>query len=146
MNSKRYDKASILLNSCGLRKTIPRLEILSVLLEQDGPLTQEQIAGRIGKTAPDKTTIYRSLVKLTEHNLVHQAYIHNRTRYFETAHHCRANRCHPHFTCILCNKTHCLTNAHAPGVKDLPAGFQIHRQQTRLEGICADCQTKNMTK
>ena len=66
MNQKVFNKASALLDSCQLRKTQPRLMILSVLLEADGPLTQDQIAEQLGDTAPDKTTIYRTLMKLVQ--------------------------------------------------------------------------------
>ena len=143
MNKEPVERAAALLKSCGLRKTQPRVVILSALLEADGPLTQDQIAERIGKTAPDKTTIYRTLMILVEHNLIHQAYIQGRSRYFEPAHHCRADQCHPHFTCMQCHETRCLTDTHPPLVQNLPAGFQIHRQQIRIEGICADCRMKN---
>ena len=139
MNKKSTEKALGLLDSCQLRKTRPRVEILSVLLEADSPLTQEQIAERIGETVPDKTTIYRTLMKLAQHNLIHQAYIQERSQYFEPAHHCLADQCHPHFTCVQCHQTHCLTEAQAQLVRNLPTGYQILRQQIRLEGLCAAC-------
>ena len=135
-----HKKAANLLVSCGLKKTGPRLAILAVLLEADKPMTQEQIAERLDPAAPDKTTIYRSLMKLVEHNLVHLAYIQERAGYFETAHHCRADQCHPHFTCVQCHETHCLHETLIPDVKNIPSGFIVQHRQLRLEGICADCQ------
>lgn len=142
MNKETLEKTEALLQSCGLRKTRPRRAVLTALLKADSPLTQDRIAEQIGTAAPDKTTIYRILMILVKHNLIHQAYIHNRTRHFELAHHCRADRCHPHFTCVLCRQTHCLTEAYPPLVQNLPAGFQIHRQQIRLEGVCPECSAK----
>jgi Fur family ferric uptake transcriptional regulator len=141
MNKTPLQKASDLLDSCRLRKTQPRQEILSILLQADHPLTQEQIADRIGSQAPDKTTIYRTLMALIRHNLVHQAYLRDRTRHFELAHHCQADQCHPHFTCTDCGQTHCLYDTVIPAVKNIPDGFLVQHRQLRLEGICADCRT-----
>jgi Fur family ferric uptake transcriptional regulator len=139
MSKDILHKVEELLESCGLRKTHPRQEILSILLQTDQPLTQEQIAERIGPSAPDKTTIYRTLMTLAGRNLVHQAYLKDRTRHFELAHHCRADQCHPHFTCTDCGRTHCFHDAVIPAVKNIPAGFLVQHRQLRLEGICADC-------
>lgn len=143
MNKDIFEKAVVLLKSCGLRKTQPRAVILSVLLEADSPLTQDQIAERIGSTAPDKTTIYRTLMILVKNNLIHQAYIQNRSRHYEPAHHCRADQCHPHFTCTDCGRTHCFHETMIPDVKNIPFGYVVQHRQLRLEGICADCRVKN---
>ena len=132
-------KAINLLQSANLRQTEPRLAILRVLLKADTPLTQEQIADKIGADAPNKTTIYRTLTQLVKKNLVHQAYLDDRTAHFELAHHCGEQQCHPHFTCRQCRKTQCLTGIHAPLV-ELPKGFVMHRQQIHIEGLCEKCQ------
>lgn len=134
-------KAIELLQSVNLRRTEPRLAILQVLLEADTPLAQEQIADEIGPNAPNKTTIYRTLTHLVEKNLVHQAYLEERTWHFELAHHCSEHQCHPHFTCNECLQTQCLTGIEAALVK-LPKGFKMHRQQIHIEGICLNCRKK----
>ena len=138
-------KAIELLRSVNLRQTEPRLAILQVLLKTDTPLAQEQIADQIGPDAPNKTTIYRTLTQLVEKNLVHQAYLEDRTWHFELAHQCGEHQCHPHFTCNKCSKTQCLTGIEAPLVK-LPNGYTMHRQQIHIDGVCTDCQTTNKTK
>jgi len=140
MHKNFLQKAEDLLTSCQLRKTHPRLEILRALLQTNCPLTQEQIAERIGSRSPDKTTIYRTLMTLMQHNLVHQAYLKGRSRYFEPAGRCRADQCHPHFTCTSCGKTHCFYDAEIPAVRNIPAGFLVRHSQLRLEGLCANCQ------
>jgi len=134
-------KALELLKSANLRQTAPRLAILQVLLKADSPLTQEQIAEKIGPDAPNKTTIYRTLTHLVEKNLVHQAYLEDRTWHFELAHQCGKHQCHPHFKCSECHHTQCLTGIHSPLV-ELPDGFQMQRQQIHIEGICPDCRKK----
>jgi len=132
-------KAVNLLHSAKLRQTEPRLAVLRALLEADNPLTQEQIADQIGSDAPNKTTIYRTLTHLVEKNLVHQAYLEDRTWHFELAHHCGEHQCHPHFTCRQCRKTQCLTGTQSPLV-ELPKGFVMQRQQIHIEGLCEKCQ------
>ncbi|RKY07724.1 MAG: hypothetical protein DRP56_05230 [Planctomycetota bacterium] len=139
------ERAIKLLRSVHLRQTEPRRTILRVLLKADTPLTQEQIAHKIGPDAPNKTTIYRTLTQLVAKNLVHQAYLDDRTAHFELAHHCGEYRCHPHFTCRQCRQTQCLTGIHAPLV-ELPKGYAMQRQQIHIEGVCPDCQTINKTK
>jgi Fur family ferric uptake transcriptional regulator len=138
-------KAIELLQSAKLRQTSPRLAILGVMLAAKAPLTREQIAEQIGTDAPNKTTIYRTLTHLVEKNLVHQAYLEDRTWHFELAHNCGKHQCHPHFTCVRCEQTHCLTGLSTPLV-ELPKGFSMQRQQIHIDGVCPDCQTINKAK
>lgn len=133
------DNAIALLKQAHLRITVPRAAVLTALLAADRPLTQEQIAERLGADSPNKTTIYRTLVSLMEQNLIHKAYIKDRVWHFEPAHHCGEHQCHPHFTCLRCNQTQCLTSIHPPLIKGLPDGYRILRQQIRLEGLCDKC-------
>ena len=132
------NKTRDMLKEAGLYCTTPRLAILQALLEADGPLSQDAIAQTLSST-PDKATIYRTLTSLMEANLVHKAYIDERAAYYETADHCSDSQCHPHFTCTVCGKTHCLTDLKIPMAPADHQGFQIKRQQVRLEGICPAC-------
>lgn len=140
MNSR----AAFLLQSRKLRQTRPRLQILSVLLKATEPITQDQIAEHLGSETPNKTTIYRTLILLGYHDLVHEVFVRGRAAYYELAHHCGEIRCHPHFTCERCHRTTCMTDSETPMVSDLPAGYVICRQQVRLEGICPDCRDETV--
>lgn len=135
------EKAVKLLFSAGLRQTEPRIAILETLLKASAPVTQEQIAEDIGPSAPNKTTIYRTLMNLVEKNLVHKAFLEERTWHFELAHHCGEHQCHPHFTCSVCQQTRCLPEVAMPLVQ-LPKGYVMDRQQVRVEGICSECRKK----
>ncbi|MHC4258683.1 MAG: Fur family transcriptional regulator [Planctomycetota bacterium] len=115
-------KAIELLRSVQLRQTESRRAILKVLLSAKAPLTRE-----------------------VEKNLVHQAYLEDRTWHFELAHQCGKHQCHPHFTCLQCRKTRCLTGIHAPLV-ELPKGYAMQRQQIHIDGVCQNCRTLNKTK
>ncbi|MFH1613828.1 MAG: transcriptional repressor [Planctomycetota bacterium] len=140
MKRKIRYRSEKLLESTGMRRTKHRIAVLAVLLEKGKPLTQEQIALALADNAPNKVTIYRTLDTLCRAELVHRAFLHNRTWYFESAHHCDERRCHPHFTCRSCGNTHCLTQISLPPlVSGLHKGFIIHRQQVRLDGLCPDC-------
>jgi Fur family ferric uptake transcriptional regulator len=103
------------------------------------PLTQEQIAQRLGKRRRDKVTIYRTLESLFKVGAIHKAFMEERAWHFELANKCNENQCHPHFTCTSCGVTHCLTEMSLPMAKSPYKGFIIHHQQVRLEGLCPEC-------
>lgn len=140
---KVADKAKDLLKSANLRRTKCRVSILSVLLSNKKPMTREQIAENLSKKAPNKVTIYRTLESLIQANLIHKAFVQDRTWHFEPAHNCTSRQCHPHFTCKSCNQTHCLTKMSMPMAKSPHNGFIIQHQKVQLEGICPKCNTEN---
>jgi Fur family ferric uptake transcriptional regulator len=133
------ERSKELLKSAKLRLTPQRIAVLEILMSISKPITQEQIKNRLGKTAPNKVTIYRVLEKLLQAGLVHKAFLLERTWHYELSHNCSKNQCHPHFTCIDCGDTHCLTEVALPMAKSPDNGFVFHRQQVRLEGICPKC-------
>ncbi|MFA5554448.1 MAG: transcriptional repressor [Phycisphaerae bacterium] len=139
MNSSKLKDVDELLDDAKLRKTAPRVQILKALLDVAVPLTQEQIAEKIGKNSPDKVTIYRSLENFVEAGLVHKAYLQERVWHYELSHHCSSIQCHPHFTCTNCGATRCLWGKSPALVEGLEKGYVIHRQQVRLEGLCPKC-------
>lgn len=139
MNYQTKLKAGELLISVNLRRTEPRTSILCALLGAVKPLTQEQIAVKLGDEAPDKVTIYRTLETFVDSGLVHKAYLRERSWHFELAHNCTENQCHPHFTCTDCGDTHCLTDVSIPLAATAKNGFAVSRQRVQLEGLCPKC-------
>jgi len=131
-------KAEELLRSAKLRRTAPRMAVLSVLLGAAKPMTQNQIAVKLGPDAPDKVTIYRILESFLNACLVHKAFLRQRTWHFELAHNCTENQCHPHFTCTSCGDTYCLPEVSLP-LANTSKGFTISRQRVQLEGLCPKC-------
>lgn len=128
-----------LLQSANLHRTGPRAAIISVLMQAGKPLSQDQIAAKLGSAAPNTATIYRTLESFCGAGLVHKVFMHKRSVHFELANHCSDIQCHPHFTCKKCGVTQCLTKLSFPIVKGLKKGFVVHRQQVRLEGLCPRC-------
>ena len=140
MKAELDDKARETLKSCELYCTEARIAILKVLMQTPRPLRQNQIAQRLTSKTLNKVTIYRTLESLVNVGLVHRAFMQKRAWHFELAHHCSATQCHPHFTCLSCGQTYCLTGISMPMTKSPYKGFAIHRQQVRLEGLCPACQ------
>ncbi len=128
-----------MLNSVKLKRTRPRRMILGVLLTADRPQTADEIISIIGRTGPNKVTIYRTLESMVEAGLVHRAFVDGRSQYYELADRCSEHQCHPHFVCTGCGQTHCMTGVSIPMASNAPAGFVINRQQVRLEGLCPKC-------
>jgi Fe2+ or Zn2+ uptake regulation protein len=128
-----------MLKGAELYCTEARIAILKVLVQAPSPLKQNQIAARLASKALNKVTIYRTLQSLVEAGVVHRAFMQKRAWHFELAHHCSESQCHPHFTCLDCGNTHCLTGISLPMAKSPYKGFVISRQQVRLEGLCPSC-------
>lgn len=139
MTGNISQKAANLLKSVNLRRTTARIAVLAVLLKASKPVTQEQVAVKLGADMPNKVTIYRTLKRLLDAGLVHKAFIQKRTWHFELAHNCTEKQCHPHFTCIRCGATQCLMGLSTSIISGLKKGFIVHRQQVRLEGLCPGC-------
>ena len=138
MNKKIAEKCDEILTKALLRRTKPRLDVLSKLLKSKKPLTQEQIAAKLGK-GPDKVTIYRTLETFLELGIIHKAYLQQRTWHFELADKCTEKQCHPHFTCTNCGEMRCMPEIVMPMAKSPHKGYRITHQQVRLEGLCPKC-------
>lgn len=132
-------KISTLLEAADLRRTKSRVSVLTVLLAARRPMTQDQIAESLGRSAPNKVTIYRILETFSGTGIIHKAFLHDRAWHFELGSNCTDTQCHPHFTCTSCGETHCMPQMSLPMPKTRQNGFIINRQQTRLEGLCPDC-------
>ena len=128
-----------MLRGASLRRTAGRVAILEALGQAQRPLSKDEIVAMLGERRLNKTTIYRALEGFEQAGLVHRAYLEGRMGYYELAHQCTKQQCHPHFTCEDCGTTHCLTRANVPLVTGLEDGFVLHRQQVRLQGLCPQC-------
>jgi Fur family ferric uptake transcriptional regulator len=142
MKTAIRQKAEKLLSSAYLRRTDPRIAILSILLTTHKPATQDYIAEKLAGDAPDKVTIYRTLESLIEAGLVHKVFLQERAWRFELSDNCTKKQCHPHFTCTNCGGTHCMTGISLPLAKNPPKGFIVHHQSVQLEGLCPRCNPK----
>jgi len=133
------EKVDKLLNSAKLKRTAPRRTILETMLNANRPQTVDEIVSTMGKACPNRVTVYRTLESMVVAGLVHKAFVEERSQHYELADRCTEHQCHPHFVCTDCGRTHCMTQVLVPMATSTPAGFVIHRQQVRLEGLCPDC-------
>lgn len=131
-------QAKTMLRAANLYCTAARIAILLVLLKAPRPLTQDQVAAKLGQRH-DKVTIYRTLASLLGAGLVHKAFTGARTWQFELGRYCSEHQCHPHLTCTLCGSTHCLTDLEPPLTRGPHKGFVLQRQQVHFEGLCPEC-------
>jgi Fur family transcriptional regulator, ferric uptake regulator len=138
------EKIDVLLNSAKLKKTLPRRMVLEVLLNSSQPQTADEIVSSIGKSGPNRVTVYRILESIVEAGIVHRAFVEEGSQHFEMADKCSEHQCHPHFVCTDCGKTSCMHDVSVSMATSAPAGFVIQRQQVRLQGLCPKCnQTKS---
>jgi Fur family ferric uptake transcriptional regulator len=139
------EKVDKLLKATKLKRTGPRRTILEVMLNAKRPQTADEIVSAIGKTGPNKVTVYRTLESMVGAGLVHKAFVEERSRHYELADRCTEHQCHPHFVCTDCGQTRCLPDVSVPMATSPPAGFVIRRQQVRLEGLCPACGAEGKT-
>jgi Fur family ferric uptake transcriptional regulator len=139
MKSNMSQQAGRLLGEAGLRRTRARMRVLNALLKSAKPCTADELCESMGKTSPDRVTVYRILERLVAANIVHRAFVKGRSCYYEPAHNCTEQQCHPHFTCTGCGVTHCLRGMSLPMATSPYKGYVIRRQQVRLEGLCPAC-------
>jgi len=133
------DAVGELLRSAGLRRTPAMCCVLATLRRANRPLSRHEIILRLAKLDCDPVTVYRCLKRLVAAGIVHRSYLEGRVPRFETAHRCRADRCHPHFTCRICGETRCMDKAVAPLAYRLEKGYIAERQKVLIEGVCASC-------
>ncbi len=138
MSQRDEKRCEGILAGASLRKTEPRVAVLSTLLRASRPMSQEQIAAKIGGGA-DKVTIYRTLESFINSGIVHKAYLQERIWHYELSDRCTEKQCHPHFTCKRCGDTRCMPEVILPMAKSPLKGFEITHQQVRLEGFCPEC-------
>ncbi len=137
------EKVNELLKTAKLKLTGSRKAILEVLLKANRPQAADEIVQAMGKSGPNRVTVYRALESMVEAGIVHRAFVDGRSRHFEPADKCSDSQCHPHFICMDCGLTQCLPEATVPMATSAPAGFVIRRQQVRLEGTCPQCRKNN---
>jgi Fur family ferric uptake transcriptional regulator len=132
-------QAEKILKAAGFNITKAQILTIQELLKAKKPLSRKELAQKLGRNCPDKVTVYRIMEKLCAKDLVHKAFLRGRTWKYELACNCSEKQCHPHFTCVSCGETFCLTDLSLPLIKGLKKGFVFHRQQVRVDGLCSSC-------
>lgn len=128
-----------------LRVTQARLAILEVLMEQNGPLSHQQLESILerGGMSTDRVTIYRTLHSLTECGILHKVIGIDRSFSYafksDPDHNEQHGVEHPHFVCEKCFSTFCLPEMNVPHIITTPSGFELKHAEVKLYGYCPEC-------
>lgn len=132
-----------LLAAKDLRVTKPRLELLHVLIEHEGALSQHELEQRLGPSA-DRVTVYRTLKTFLQAGILHAVPDEQFGSRYAL---CDTQGCasdgphqhdHMHFKCTQCGDTLCLEDVRLPALP-LPQGYQAEEITVLAKGICKDC-------
>jgi Fur family ferric uptake transcriptional regulator len=123
-----------------VKPTAMRLLVLEYFESINTAISLRQIESHFDNS--DMSTLYRTLKKFVEHNILHTIDDGTGTiKYAKCIEGCICAKedLHYHFHCLNCKKTICLTEQSIPSVK-LPNNYTMSEANMVVKGMCADCQ------
>lgn len=128
-----------------IRSTKLRRAIMDILATQDRPLSIPDLQCLLAEEGmkPHKTSLYRSLEKMSKGGNVHEVILDTSGLYYELQH-----THHHHALCDVCQKVICVkSDVLKKGVSHLEnvarqSGFVPREHHIILKGICSSCQTQ----
>jgi Fe2+ or Zn2+ uptake regulation protein len=128
------------LRAQGYRLTPQRLAILNILRQSGEHLTPSALYQRACQVMPGLTeaTVYRTLIFLTEQDLVHAAHIGSGQLVYEIAEHD-----HDHLICRACGETAEIEHSVLESLYkqfEASTGYRIDSVHQTFFGLCPDCQ------
>ena len=133
-----------------LKKTAPRLKVLSMLAAKNVATSQPDLEGVMNDI--DRVTLYRILSAFEEKGIIHKVFDLNGTaNYAMCSSNCGENHHHDehlHFNCTNCKNVYCLDDLDLHGI-DLPSGFKLDGFTLYATGLCPKCSraaSKNNSK
>lgn len=129
------------LRDAGLRATMPRVGVLSVLVGAEHPLSHAEVAEQLADQGFDRATVYRNLIDLTDAGLARRSDVGDHVWRFELVRGEHREEEHPHFVCTACGAVQCLpegTIAVRPN-RGLPRALKRGELEIRLRGVCDSC-------
>jgi len=129
-----------LLEKHHLKKTGPRLRVLSMLSAKNVATSQPDLEGIMVDV--DRVTLYRILNTFEEKGIIHKVFDLNGTaNYAMCSSNCEEHQHHDehlHFNCTACNNVYCLEDLALPPIK-LPNGFKPTGFTLYASGLCPKC-------
>lgn len=122
------------------RKTSQRTALEQVFLEEDNPLTIEQIleSGRRSVESLNQATVYRTIKLLLEKGTIRQIYHPSLGALYE-----RADKDHHHhFYCRVCRRVYDVPGCVLDKQQAAPAGYVVEDHEYFLTGVCSACREK----
>ncbi|MBD1394384.1 Fur family transcriptional regulator [Mucilaginibacter glaciei] len=133
-----------LLDKHQLKKTAPRLRVLSMMYSKNTATSQPDLESVMNDI--DRVTLYRILNVFEEKGIIHKVFDLNGTANYAVCHSdCGANHHHDehlHFNCTGCKNVYCLNELTLPAIT-LPAGFRAEDFTLYASGLCPRCDKKN---
>ena len=123
-----------------VKPTAMRLLVMEYFVSINTAISLRQIESHFDNS--DMSTLYRTLKKFVEHNILHTIDDGTGTiKYAKCIEGCICAKedLHYHFHCLNCKKTICLTEQRIPSVK-LPNNYTMSEANMVVKGMCADCQ------
>jgi len=133
------DRAEQLLQQKNLKITANRLLILDLFLKKNFALSLSVIEHELPWA--DRATIFRTLKTFQEKALIHLITDGTKAqKYALCSEFCEVNHhhVHPHFHCVNCGKTLCLTGQEI-SLPVLPEKFQVYDISMVINGLCDVC-------
>jgi Fur family transcriptional regulator, ferric uptake regulator len=134
------EKFEELLERHHLKKTAPRLKVLSMLSEKNVATSQPDLETVMVDI--DRVTLYRILNTFEEKGIIHKVFDLNGTaNYAMCFSECEENHHHDehlHFNCTNCKNVYCLDDLHLPPIH-LPNGFKSEGFTLYANGLCPKC-------
>ena len=124
------------LREAGLRATGSRVAVLRCVRQVARPVALADVVELLGAEAPDRATVYRNLVDLTEAGLLRRAHLGDAWRFEEGD-----EEAHAHFVCTQCGTVACAPEVVlevAPN-RAAPGAVKDGRFEVQLHGVCDDC-------
>jgi Fur family ferric uptake transcriptional regulator len=136
-----------LLNRHHLKKTAPRLRVLSMMSARSAATSQPDLESVMNDI--DRVTLYRILNAFEEKGIIHKVFDLNGTANYalcssscdEGHHHDE----HLHFNCTQCKNVYCLNDLNLPAIT-LPTGFEPQGFTLYATGLCPKCSKKALKK
>lgn len=129
-----------LLEKHHLKKTAPRLKVLSMLSSKKVATSQPDLESVMVDI--DRVTLYRILSAFEEKGIIHKVFDLNGTaNYAMCSSHCGEDNHHDehlHFNCTVCKNVYCLDDLNLPDIK-LPSGFKPAGFTLYAAGLCPKC-------
>ncbi|MFK5882115.1 MAG: Fur family transcriptional regulator [Sulfurospirillum sp.] len=108
-----------------LKLTPARVEILEILIEQNKPISYDDIKDGLSM---DKATFYRNISKFEDNSIIRSFESNDKKRYFSLE-----QNFHPHFICTRCNTISCLSEKNLINLQ----GYKI--ESIIIKGLCPAC-------
>ena len=131
------------LESKGIRPTANRILVMKTLMGEQNPQSLSNLERKM--VSMDKSSIFRTLTILLEHDVVHAFEDGRGVLCYELCEEkgaCDHHDGHIHFYCESCQRSFCMEDIHIPSF-ELPEGFYPHSISFVIKGECPDCRKKH---